>query len=264
MRLTKGRPLWGAFVFLILGLPSVWQSAESATCPDNSASQPVSVASVTDGDTVVLSDRRRVRVIGMNALETSETAPIDRLQAIAATRALEEFLAAGPVRIVPGVDTHDRYGRLLAHLRLADGRDATHELVSRGLAIAVAIGKNTRCSSSVFALERLARQAGSGVWAKPGRWLIDRQALTGRERGFHVIRAHVVRITGRGRKRQIQLDNGLQVRLGKDWPTSNSLLYPSLDTLQSKLVEVRGWLGGASGGIRLTLHHPANLQLADN
>ena len=228
-------------------------------CLLNLPAETVSVARVTDGDTIVLSDERRVRLIGMNTLELNEKHPIDRAWAHTATTALEKFLRTGSVNIISGIESHDRYGRLLAHVTRQDGLNASHELVSQGLAIAIAVGQNTRCANELQAREQAARQADLGLWTTPGNWQLDKTRVTAVERGFRIVHGQVKQYQGRGKQRSLMLENGLTVRLGKHWPTDDESTLQLLDSIVGKQIKVKGWLGGSAGKTYMTLHHPANL-----
>lgn len=235
---------------------------ELPACLSRLQAEPVNVARVTDGDTLVLTDKRRVRLIGINTLELNEKNPEDRLWADTATNALELFVQAGSIRIISGKETHDRHGRLLAHVTNQDGRNAGHELVNQGLAIAIAVGKNTRCADELHSLEQNARQAAAGLWYKPGNWQFVQPHLTGLERGFRIVHGQVVHTKGRGKRLTLILDNGLIVRLGNYWPHTDKTAQIILNSIVGKQIRVRGWLGGSTGKIHVTINHPTNLDVA--
>ena len=236
----------------------------TAPCLDAALAQNVTVARVTDGDTVVLDDERRVRLIGFNTLELKTPDEQDKAMALLAREALQDFLHDSQAQIIIGKDEHDRHGRLLAHLIRSDGQGAAQTLIASGLALAVAVGRNTRCADTLHLLELQAREAGLGVWQSPGSWYLARSTLTGQERGFHVVVARVRALDGRGRKTTLILDNGLRVRLGSRWPERGDFAPSELGKLVGQEIQVRGWLGTFAGRQSLTLHHPANLELINN
>jgi len=205
-----------------------------------------------------------VRLIGINALELNEKHPADRAWATAATRALEKFVQTGSVSVVSGIETHDRHGRLLAHVTRHDGRNAGHELVSQGLAVAVAVGPNTRCADELQALEQVARQADSGLWNTPGNWRLDQTRISGMDRGFRVVHSRVHQVNGRGKNRSLMLENGLTVHLGRHWPDENESARQLLYSIVGKKIKVKGWIGGRAGKTHMTLNHPANISFTDH
>lgn len=219
----------------------------------------VSIARVTDGDTVVLDDDRRVRIIGINTLELNSARAPDRQWAVAAQSFLQKQLETGVVSLVSGQEEFDRHGRTLAHVLLEDGSSAAETLISHGLGLAIAVGANQRCAYQYESAEKTARKSGLGIWQKPGSWLHGSSPLTGAERGFHLITSVVTGIQESKNRTVLELQNGLRVVLNKHFLTA---LNHSADfSLQGERVEVRGWLGGSSGRQGLTLSHPTNLRV---
>jgi endonuclease YncB( thermonuclease family) len=162
------------------------QGSAGISCLDPAQAVTVTIARITDGDTVVLEDNRRVRLIGINTLELNTPDKQDLAMAIRARQALDDFFDNRQAQIIIGRDELDRHGRLLAHLGHPDGRDAAQTLVASGLGLAVAVGSNTRCADTLHSLELQARESSLGIWQSPGSWYLDKHALTGHERGFHV------------------------------------------------------------------------------
>jgi micrococcal nuclease len=76
---------------------------------------------VSDGDTVVCRDGRRVRLLLIDAPEMDQ-GPFG----LAAKAALQKLLPPGQqVALEPDVDPQDRYGRMLAYVYLPVGRMTT-------------------------------------------------------------------------------------------------------------------------------------------
>lgn len=111
---------------------------------------PTPVVRVIDGDTLVVAGPRTIRVLGIDCPEThanpkcwrDERAGLGDCRASlprgrAASARARELLTAGVVTLEPpraGADlARDRYGRELAYVRLADGRDFGLVLVTEGL-----------------------------------------------------------------------------------------------------------------------------------
>ncbi|MBX3023969.1 thermonuclease family protein [bacterium] len=128
------------------------------------------VESVVDGDTIrvlMRGERLTIRLIGVDTPELGDRAdrgappqPYAR-EAAAFTRArlrgrsVELAYEAG--------DRHDRYGRTLAYVFLADGTFFNRELLRQGYARAYARGP-FRYRDAFLADEAAARRAGRGLW----------------------------------------------------------------------------------------------------
>lgn len=128
-----------------------------------------------DGDTVELADGRLVRYIGIDTPEVRrrvggrwvhDPEPFGK-EASVVNRALVE---GRRVRLEYDVQTHDRFGRLLAYVYVSDEdgeRMVNAELVREGFAQLLTIPPNVRYAGQFRALAAQARRDGRGFWRKP-------------------------------------------------------------------------------------------------
>jgi micrococcal nuclease len=267
-RSGKRHPLWCLFfVAISFSQNSVLASIDSLTgnsnphCLHTAEALPASVARVTDGDTVVLTDGRRVRLIGINTLELNSSQAQDKAWALAAKSELEKQIKSKRVSLVLGIDEFDRHGRTLAHLQLADGSSAAETLISKGFGLSISVGSNHRCAHQYEQSEQLARHSSVGIWQNPGNWLSSDQKMTGRERGFRLVTSTVLKIHESNNRTTLELRNGLRVTLNKQFLAAPDYTSTLAQNLRGKRIEVRGWLGGESGKQNLTLSHPTNLRV---
>ncbi len=259
-------PLTGAFLFWVAlaGLPSTTGARGLAD------TQPVQVYFVIDGDTLVLTDRRHVRLIGINAPELSHpcrpeprtpardkacTPTREEPLAQAARQRLQSLVAGKPITLVTGEDDHDHYGRLLAHLRLADGSDPEEVLLQQGLASVIAIPPNLERLARYQAIEADARTARRGLWGEA--YFAPRPAdrLTPDQTGYRFVQGRVSRI-GRSR-RYVYLDLGPRFSImvaHTDWERYFS---GRPESLRGRNIEARGWITEYAGKLRMRLQHPA-------
>jgi micrococcal nuclease len=99
--------------------------------------QPVVVARVVDGDTLVLAGGERVRLIGVDTPETKHPdLPVDPL-GLEATAFVQSLIGEQRVRLEFDRERLDRYERLLAYVWLPDGRLLNEELIRAGFSPAV-------------------------------------------------------------------------------------------------------------------------------
>jgi micrococcal nuclease len=122
---------------------------------------------VVDGDTVVVSGHRHVRLIGIDTPETVDPRRPVGCFGKEASRFLTSLLPPGtPIRLVGDVEQEDRYGRLLAYLyRRADGLFVNAELVRQGFANVLTVPPNVAHTDELVALVREARVAARGLWS---------------------------------------------------------------------------------------------------
>lgn len=147
-----------AFLAVVLLLLTV---APVACLDAPTATDTISVKTVIDGDTVVISTGEKVRYIGIDTPELSPEEPFAR----EATQANRELVLGKEVRLEKDVSETDRYGRLLRYVWV-DGTMVNLELLRRGLAEAKAYPPDTRYRALLEAAEMEAKLAGRGMWAQ--------------------------------------------------------------------------------------------------
>ncbi|MFA5145387.1 MAG: thermonuclease family protein [Candidatus Omnitrophota bacterium] len=137
----------------------------------------VFIKRVVDGDTLVLENGERVRLIGIDTPEMHESNKLSRdarrsgqdrktIQKLG-TRAYEftKNLAEGKrASLEFDVEKRDRYGRLLAYVYLKDGTFLNAEIVKQGYASLMTISPNVKYSSMFLELNRQAREGHKGLW----------------------------------------------------------------------------------------------------
>ena len=120
----------------------------------------------TDGDTLWLSGIGKVRLIGMDTPEVYFEVECFGREASAF---VERTVPLGTeVRYRLGVEERDRYGRALAYVWLRDGRFLNRLLVARGYAQPLTIPPNVEYEDLFVRVARHAREAGRGLWGRPG------------------------------------------------------------------------------------------------
>ena len=122
------------------------------------------VKHVTDGDTILLSDGRRVRYIGIDSPEIDHDGQRAEAYGIAARKANQELVSARKIRLVVDKESHDRYGRLLAYVYLPDGTLVNAELLRRGLATVLYKRPNTLLFKELLDAQRASMEQNIGLW----------------------------------------------------------------------------------------------------
>ncbi len=140
-----------AIIFLLLPL-----------CTCSSAPETATVTQVIDGDTIIIDTGQRVRYIG---IDTPEVYPQAEAYGMEAWQANRELVEDKKVRLEQDVSNTDKYGRLLRYVYVDDTL-VNAELVRLGLAEAKAYPPDTKYQDLLEQLEKEARQAGRGMWAK--------------------------------------------------------------------------------------------------
>jgi micrococcal nuclease len=142
--------------------------SRSGASPGPASAVHAFVSRVIDGDTIEVrlgGGREEVRYIGVDTPETVK--PGTPLQCFGhrATAFNRQLTEGRTVRLVPGVERRDAYGRLLAYVHVR-GLFVNAALVRRGLARSLTIAPNDRFAPQLRRLERRAALAGKGLWSR--------------------------------------------------------------------------------------------------
>lgn len=132
------------------------------------AGQPLAVVRVVDGDTLLLADGYRIRLLGVNTPETKhpdrEAEPLGP-EAFAFTQSLVNDRS---VILEYDRERLDNYRRVLAYVYLPDGRMLNRELIRSGMSPAVVTFPIRSDRSRIFReAEREAQRQGAGIWSLP-------------------------------------------------------------------------------------------------
>lgn len=123
------------------------------------------VARSVDGDTIELTDGRKVRYIGINTPETVD--PRRKVECFGkeASDFNKELVEGKKVRLERDVSETDRYGRLLRFVYLEDGTFVNEVLVREGYAHASAYAPDLSRKEFFAETEKKARENQQGLWA---------------------------------------------------------------------------------------------------
>ena len=225
------------------------QATPDCSLPDAAKAESVQAEKVLDGDTLVLTDGRRVRLIGVNTPEVEHPPRPAEPLADDALRQLQQLAGKSPLYLQVGDQPRDHYGRTLGHLYAADGRNVIAELLRSGMGFQVAIPPNLAHADCYAAAQAQARNAGTGVWKhdyfKPQP--ADSDTLKG---GYQRVQGRVEKVSLT--KKVIWVDLAGKVSLKLDRRHAAYLDDATLDQVvaQSRagpgaaglVLEVRGWL----------------------
>lgn len=193
-----------------LALPA-WAEGDAEILP----TQPLTgtVQWVADGDTFTLATGQSVRLLDINAPEGPHDGAKAEPYADAARDELKQLVLGKPVTLVPGKKTYDKYGRLLAHVYVDNGRWVNAQLVQDGMAVVYTFADNRAKPDELLALEARARAERKGVWGTP-RWAVRNAAdccAEGDLGYFQVVQGRVLS-TGRDK-------DSLYLNFGPDYRT---------------------------------------------
>lgn len=256
--MLKKASLVGAF-FLLL---SCGDHTAASFCSIKDIPPEYAVRNVVDGDTLRLQDNRRVRLVGIDAPEMGGRGRTAEPYAVKATRRLTALVKANnnKVSLVVAEQSHDRYGRVLAHLYNRDGVNLEEQLVAEGLAYHVVLAPNIALAACLAQAERSARQRRVGLW-KTATYLPAEELTRG---GFTLLQGRIQKVERNRGGVWLELGHSVTVHI-----PLNALHYFSNDSFaqwQGRTVKTRGWVTERKGQQskyaqwRLTVSHPSMLE----
>jgi len=250
------------FVFCAGILSEFPRLADAAVvCAPDRIDAQVRVSQVIDGDTVLLSDGRHLRLIGVDTPELAHHGAPAQALGIEARDRLRQLLAQHQNRLNLRYDNerHDHYGRLLAHAFLDDGSSIEAWLQEQGLGTALVVPPNDWNSACYQSTEQQARQKQRGIWALPAYHVVESTQLASAGDGFHLIAGRVQHVGTSRHAVWLDLEGGVALRIDRD-DLPNFRAWRPQDQL-GKRVQARGWLHRDKGGPRMKIRHPAALQV---
>jgi endonuclease YncB( thermonuclease family) len=162
-------------IFLLFSSFSYSSTHHPTTCVSAHFDEQAQIDYVIDGDTVVLQDKRHVRLIGINTPELGHDDKRPEPGAEAAYQSLNRLLMDQNVQLVFGKERLDKYGRTLAHVYLNNGLNIQAEMLINGLAMPLRIAPNLSMADCYASASAIAKQEEIGLWAlsryKTHTWL---------------------------------------------------------------------------------------------
>ena len=159
------RGYWLIAAIAALAAYRATQHAGETPLPEALAEGEHQVLRVVDGDTLLLTNHARVRLIGVDTPETVRPEHPVEAWGPEASRFTQEFIARGPVRLTFDQERKDRFDRFLAYVWV-DGQLLNEALLRAGLARAEL---HFHYSSSMKKRFREAQQAAQrehlGIWS---------------------------------------------------------------------------------------------------
>ena len=148
------------FLIILCGCGLYYDYGDSSSRSDNDASSSgFIVKEVVDGDTIILSDNSRVRLIGINTPEYGMYFYGE------AREVLEAMVLGREVVLEKDISEVDKYGRLLGYV-YTDDLFVNLEMVKRGFANAYTYPPDVKYTEKFLAAERYARLNNLGLWEK--------------------------------------------------------------------------------------------------
>lgn len=268
------------FLILLLCLPS-WADAEVYQWRDANGSKHFSdrpypnakilnikpgygfyrVKTVYDGDTVVLEDGRKIRLLGINTPEVQHRDKMADAGGKEARLWLMNKLQHTKVRMEIDAEKTDKYGRTLAHLFTEEKEHINLSLVKAGLAEVSIYPPNLLYVNELVAAEKQAEKAKLGIWQQPEYAAIPISSLTeAGHPGWTRLVGKVVSIRNTRKYIYLEFSSQVEARIERKW----LFLFPDVNDYLDKTVEIRGWLNKSKKHFSLLIRHPSAIRKREN
>ena len=218
------------------------------------------VDKVYDGDTVLLDNGVKVRLLTIN---TPEIEHADRMAEPGGEQAktwLAQQLKGVKVRLHKDVEKKDKYGRVLAHLFTEDKRHINLELVNEGYAFVNIHPPNLQYAEALLKAQQLAQQAQRGLWAYPRYRARDINQMNRENyKGWQRLVGRVKSLREARKFVYLELTENLDARIER----KNLSLFPLLSQYIDKQVELRGWVSRRKDHYSILIRHPSAILYRD-
>ena len=257
-----GRFFVGAGLFLCVLLPG--QSAgdganpRQATCHTSDYDEKAVVNNVIDGDTVILTDNRHIRLIGINTPETGHDDRPAQSGADQAYNYLNSLLHTNKtISLHYDRQRFDQYKRTLAHLFLEDGTNVQALLLDRGLATTLTIPPNLEFVDCYESSSTNAQIHRIGLWALKQYQPTPVEFITSKDLGYRIITGKIIHVAASKSAAWINLAKNLSLRIDNE----DLHYFGNLEKLAGKQIRSRGWLYFSSGEFRMQIRHPVDMKI---
>ena len=213
------------------------------------------IKKVFDGDTVVLDDDTKVRLLGINTPEMESSKRQEEPVAKEAKQYLQSLIAGKKVRLETDAVEYDKYQRKLGHLFTEDGKHLNLKLVEQGLAAVNIHPPNLLHLERLIEAQQAAEKRSIGIWGENRYRPRSIEKIRESRRGWQrwVGKPRTIK---EGRKyTRLQFSENINVRI----PKENLTYFPDLRDYLDKEVEVRGWISKRKQEFSILIRHPSAL-----
>ena len=215
------------------------------------------VKKVYDGDTVLLEDGRKIRLLGINAPEVQHKDKMADTGGEDAKVWLINKLQNARVRLESDSEKTDKYGRTLAHLFTEKKEHINLSLVKTGLATISIYPPNLLYVEELVTAEIQAEQNRLGIWGRPeyDAIAVNNFDVVGYQ-GWKRLVGKVLGIRNTPKSIYLVFSGRFEARIERKW----QFLFSDVNNYLGKTIEVRGWLNKNKKHFSLVIRHPTAIR----
>ena len=224
------------------------------------------VERVIDGDSILLKNGEYVRLLGLRAplLVNRKLKSSEQSSGILSKKYLESLILGKNIYLYKAQEKRDRYGRILGHVFLKDGRWVQGEILKSGMAQVYSFADNRLLVAEMLEEEHLAEKLKLGLWKNQFYKIKDHKKAYKYIHNYEIIKGKVLHI-GRFKKMYF-------INFGDHWDTDFTVVISGKATrlfkkksidiweYRDKKIIVRGWLKEYKGP-NMTISHPEQIEI---
>ena len=230
-----------------------------------SPAESATVKWIYDGDTLLLTDKRKVRLIGIDTPEVEHHQQKQQAYAAKAREALRELLKKNhyKVKLRYGAERKDRYSRTLAHVYTPDGINIESWLLEKGYARTLVFPPNIKLADCYKQSEKLAQQQSLGIWNLKNNQLKIADSLPGLVKGWVRLKGKIKKIIRHKKSIIMELDSNTKSHIQLKITKKHFKYFKKLniDKLWDRRIIVSGFLSNKRNKRRINLKHPSQLHI---
>lgn len=234
------------------------QQDNARILPINPDATYYEVKKVYDGDTILLKNGQKVRLLGVNTPEVAGRNKNAEQGGEEAKAWLQQLLQHKKVRLEADVEKQDKYQRTLAYVFTEDKQHVNLQLVQQGLATVNIYPPNLKYVEQLLAAQQVAEEAGLGLWGNSAYVPEGFQTISQENyRGWKRITGRIKALKVTAKYSYLQFSDQVSLRI-----ENQSLgLFPLLHDYVGKEVEVRGWINKNKHRFAVQVRHPGELKI---
>ncbi len=216
------------------------------------------VKKVYDGDTVLLSNGTKVRLLGINSPEVENRNKLAQPFGEEAKQWLEKTLSGQKVRLLKDVEKKDKYGRTLAHVFTQARRHINLELVEKGLATVNVHPPGLKYTDELLVAQNKAEADKIGLWQHEQYQAKTIDSLNEtRLRGWQRLVGKVTSIRESRKYVYLVFSKLFDARIAR----KHLSYFPDLSEYLHKTIEVRGWASRRKKHRSMLIRHPSAIKV---
>ncbi len=216
------------------------------------------VRKVYDGDTVILENGKKIRLLGINTPEVEGRYKVAEPGGEEARQWLTKFLNGKQVRLQMDIEKKDKYKRTLAYLFTREGVHVNVELVRKGLAFVNIHIPNVQYTNDLVKAGEQAEIAKLGIWGRKEYSVKPVSSIKrGKDKGWMRLTGRVQSIRRSRRYSYLEISTQADIRIAN----ANLSYFPELSEYKDKEIEIRGWLSRSKEHYSVLIRHPSALKI---